>query len=89
MFIAIVIPPALDSRPVLYTVLIAAASSCLLRVLPPTSSLPFGWRVIIATLLAAGFATWRWPDGAGYNAAEEADENTSSLDSSTQEEPKP
>ncbi len=89
MFIAIVIPPALDSRPVLYTVLIAAAGSCLLRLLPLTSSLPFGWRVILATMLAAGFASWRWPEAAGFDAAEEAHETIIPVNGSVQEESSP
>ncbi|MDI9470168.1 MAG: AzlC family ABC transporter permease [Bacillota bacterium] len=80
MFIAIVIPPALDSRPVLNTVLIATAASCLLKALPVTSSLPFGWRVIVATLLAAGYATWRWPNTPEVSTAEDAENAENAAD---------
>ena len=61
MFIAIIVPPALDSRPILVTVLLAAAISVLLAQLPVTRDLAFGWRVIVATVIAASHAAWRWP----------------------------
>ena len=53
MFVAIVMPSVRQSRPVLIVVLIAAGLSILGRYLPCLTVLPFGWRLIICTLIAA------------------------------------
>lgn len=55
MFLAIIVPPAKQSRPILLTVLIAAAVSCLFRYMPVLSQLSLGWVIIIAAVIAAGF----------------------------------
>ncbi len=57
MFIAIILPPARKSRPVLAAVLIAAGTSCLLQY----AGLSGGWAVILAAGAAAGFCALRYP----------------------------
>lgn len=70
MFIAIIIPPSRKARPVLITVLLAAALSCLFRYLPGLNRLSAGWGIIIVALAAAGFCAWRFPvDEPGREAA--------------------
>lgn len=61
MFIAIIIPPARDSRPILITLLIAAIISCLFYITPVLKELSSGWVMIICALIAAGFAAWKFP----------------------------
>lgn len=57
MFIAIILPPARKSRPVLIAVLLAAGVSCLLQY----AGLSGGWAVILAAGIAAGFCALRYP----------------------------
>ncbi|MBO6133940.1 MAG: AzlC family ABC transporter permease [Lachnospiraceae bacterium] len=58
MFLAIIIPPARDSRPVLYVVLLAMFLSVLFTYAPYLRLISSGFRIIIVTLLSAGlFAT--------------------------------
>lgn len=57
MFIAIILPPARKSRPVLIAVLLAAGASCLLQY----AGLSGGWAVILAAGIAAGFCALRYP----------------------------
>ena len=58
MFLAIIIPPARDSRPVLYVVLLAMLLSVLFTYAPYLRLISSGFRIIIVTLLSAGlFAT--------------------------------
>lgn len=54
MFIAIIIPPAKQSMPVLATIVIAIAVTCLLRYIPFFSFVSSGFQVILATVAAAG-----------------------------------
>lgn len=51
MFIAIIVPEAKSSKPILFTSLIAVAISCLLYYLLP--SLSSGWTIIIAGVVSA------------------------------------
>ena len=53
MFIAIIIPPARHSRPVLFVVILAAGLSVAGTYLPAFRSVPSGWRLIACTLIAA------------------------------------
>lgn len=61
MFIAIIIPSARKMRPIMVTAALSAAISCILRYLPATKSLSGGWVVIIASVIAAVFAAWKFP----------------------------
>lgn len=61
MFVAIVVPPARASGPVLAVVAIAGAVSVALAALPV--SVAAGWRLIIATCVAAGVGAALFPVG--------------------------
>lgn len=61
MFIAVVVPPAKISRPVLLVCLSAMGLSLLLHYLPFTKDLSSGLRVAIAALLVAGAAAFVFP----------------------------
>ena len=61
MFLAIIIPPAKKSRPVLYAVLGAMAISCLLTYVPVINQISSGFAIIIATVIAAGAAAVLFP----------------------------
>ena len=61
MFIAIIIPPARESRPTLITVLLAVGISCLFRWTPYLSRLSSGWVIIICAVAASAFAAWKFP----------------------------
>ncbi|NLL64855.1 MAG: AzlC family ABC transporter permease [Clostridiaceae bacterium] len=53
MFIAIVLPVARNSRPVLFVAIAAAVISCGMTFLPYLNVIPYGWRTIICTVIAA------------------------------------
>ncbi len=61
MFIAVVVPPAKKSRPVLMVCLFAMALSLLLHYLPLTSGLSAGLRVALVALLVSGLAAYVFP----------------------------
>ncbi len=61
MFIAIIIPPAKKSKPIVFTILFAVALMLALNTIPVFSGISEGFRVIIATLLAAGTAALLFP----------------------------
>lgn len=61
MFIAIVVPPAKSRHSVLAVVAVAAATSTLLAWLPVVRGVEVGWRIIITTLIAAGFGATVFP----------------------------
>lgn len=60
MFIAIIIPPARQSRRIL-NIIIAVAVMCILRYVPALSFISSGFRVIIATVTAAGIGAFLYP----------------------------
>lgn len=62
MFIAIIVPPAKSSKPVLFVILIAVAVSLLISITPVLCNLSGGWRVIISTLIAAGVGAAMYPE---------------------------
>lgn len=64
MFLAIIIPPAREHAPILYTLFLAAGLSGLLWWLPFTGQLEFGWRLIIVAVIAAGLMAVFFPEGA-------------------------
>lgn len=54
MFVAIIVPPARDSRPVMYAILIASGMSCLIYYLPWLSErISSGFSVILCTIVAS------------------------------------
>lgn len=61
MFIALVVPPAKKSKPVLAVVLGAAGLNCLLRFIPAFAFIGDGWRVIISGITAAAFGAVVFP----------------------------
>ena len=58
MFIAIIIPPARQSRRILNIIIIAVAVMCILRYVPALSFISSGFRVIIETVTAAGIGAF-------------------------------
>ncbi len=73
MFIAIVIPPAKESKPILITVLLAVGISCLFRWTPYLSRLSSGWVIIICAVAASAFAAWKFPVDADAQEQEGAE----------------
>ncbi len=61
MFVAIVLPPAREHRPVALVAVIALAISCLLYYVPAFDGLGSGFAVIITTLVAAGLGAMLFP----------------------------
>jgi len=62
MFIAIIVPPARESKPVLNVILIAVAISAVLNLLSGIIPLSGGWKIIISTVLASGVGAWLYPE---------------------------
>jgi 4-azaleucine resistance transporter AzlC len=61
MFIAIILPPARDSRPIAVVVAIAAALSCLFYFTPGLKEISSGFVIILCTLTAAALGAWLFP----------------------------
>ncbi|SDB80771.1 Predicted branched-chain amino acid permease (azaleucine resistance) [Raineyella antarctica] len=61
MFVAIVVPVAKGSRAVRVVVLVAGVVSSLLALVPGVRELEIGWRIIIATVVAAAFGAALFP----------------------------
>jgi len=61
MFLAVVIPPAKKSRIIGAIVALSMGMSFLFSRLPWLSEISSGFRMIILTVLIAGFAAWRFP----------------------------
>jgi 4-azaleucine resistance transporter AzlC len=61
MFIAIIIPPARKSKKVVIVLVVSIAITCILRYVPGVSAISSGFRVIIATVLAAGICAKVYP----------------------------
>ena len=71
MFIAIIIPPARDEKPVRITVIFAMILSTLFAVIPVIKSLSGGMKIIIVTVAVASFSAILMPrdeDGDGKEA---------------------
>lgn len=73
MFVAIVVPPIMGSSRVAIVAAIAGGVSVVLAYAPVVNLLAFGWRVIIATLLAAGIGATFFPISADSRYCEEAE----------------
>ncbi len=61
MFIAIVVPPAKQEKPVLITVAVAIFLSCLFAWAPGLNNLSPGLAIVVCTVAAAAFCAWRFP----------------------------
>lgn len=61
MFIAIVIPPAKEEKPVLVTAALALVFSCLFTWLPMLKSVSAGISIVICTVAAAAICAWLFP----------------------------
>ncbi len=61
MFIAIIVPPARKSKPVLNVIIVAALTSIVLHITPVLKELSGGWQIIISTVLAAGVGAFIYP----------------------------
>ena len=61
MFLAILVPPARQSRPIALTVLLSGALSLLVSFLPGLRSISGGWRIILCALAASLIAALRSP----------------------------
>ena len=61
MFIAIVVPPAKQEKPVLITVAVAIFLSCLFAWAPGLKNLSPGLAIVVCTVAAAAFCAWRFP----------------------------
>lgn len=61
MFIALIVPPAKKSRPVLAVVLTAAALNFIMRSIPAFGFITSGWQVIISGIAAASIGAAMFP----------------------------
>ena len=61
MFIAIVVPPAKQEKPVRITALLAMALSCLFAWAPGLQAVSPGVAIVVCTVAAAAFCAWQFP----------------------------
>ena len=61
MFIAIVVPPARQEKPVLITVILALVLSCLFTWVPGLKEVSAGISIVICTVVAAAVCAWLFP----------------------------
>ena len=61
MFIAIVVPPAKQEKPVLVVCLMALVFSCMFRWLPILSRIGAGIAIVLCTVIAAAVCAWLFP----------------------------
>lgn len=65
MFIAIIIPPARKSKPIIRVILLAVVIECILYYIPVFHFISDGFKVIIATILAASVGAVLYPVNQG------------------------
>jgi len=63
MFIAIVVPPAKEEKPVLVTAVLALVFSCLFAWVPQLQRISAGISIVLCTVAAAAICAWRFPIG--------------------------
>lgn len=63
MFIALIIPAAREKKEVCMVVIFAVILSCILKYTPVLRNISSGFRVIIATVLAASIGAFLFPEG--------------------------
>ena len=61
MFIAIVVPPAKEEKPILLTVILALIFSCLFTWLPILKTVSAGISIVLCTVAAAAICAWLFP----------------------------
>lgn len=61
MFVAIIMPSARRSRPVLLVVALSALLSVIFTHAPLLSRIPLGWRIIVCTVIASAVGAWLAP----------------------------
>ena len=61
MFVAIVVPPAKQEKPVLVACLLALSFSCCFRWLPLLKGVSAGIAIVVCTVVAAAVAAWLFP----------------------------
>ena len=61
MFIAIVVPPARESKSVLFTILLSVLLSCGFTYIPYINKLSGGWAIIIITVIVSAIAATLFP----------------------------
>ena len=61
MFLAIIIPPAKESKPVLFTVAISAVISIFIYFLPMLNYISNGWSIIICGIISSALAAVLFP----------------------------
>ena len=61
MFIAIVVPPARQEKPVLIVCMLALVLSCLFKWLPGLNQVSAGVAIVICTVVAAALCAWLFP----------------------------
>lgn len=61
MFVAIVVPPAKQEKPVLVTAVMALVLSCGFRWLPVLNKVSAGIAIVVCTVAAAAFCAWKFP----------------------------
>ena len=63
MFVAIVVPPAQEEKPVAAAALLALGLSCLFRWLPGLKEISAGVAIVVCTVAAAAVCAWLFPLG--------------------------
>ena len=61
MFMAIIVPPSKQLRPIAVTVILAACLSILISFLPLLREISAGWRIILCAVLASLYSAVRYP----------------------------
>lgn len=61
MFLAIIVPPAKQSKPIRTAVLLSAAISCAVHYLPGLRHIPGGFSVVLCALVASLFCAAKYP----------------------------
>ena len=61
MFIAIVIPPAKEEKPVMVAAVLALVLSCLFTWAPVLNRVSAGISIVVCTVAAAAFCAWKFP----------------------------
>jgi len=61
MFIAIIIPPARNSRPIAKVIAISVVLSCIFKWVPGLNGISSGWVIILCAVAASAYAALRYP----------------------------
>ena len=61
MFLAIIIPPAMQSKSITVTILLAGFISCIFYYTPGLKNLSSGWIIIISGIAASAFSALKFP----------------------------